>query len=359
MKKWLITCLSVSIITGCSPSPTTLEDLQFVQSLGYDYVDKNSIKGSFSVPVIQSGMNSQPKSGIFTATAQTSKDLGRIIQSQSQKPIETGRLGVALYGKELANKKGIFEMLDSIYRDPRISKEVYLAVVEGEAYEMLNYRYPISDTTSKYLIGLIEQNAEQYLPKVDVHTFMYQYFGKGLDPFMPLLERKGDKIQIKGISLFKGDKYIDYIGFREAFLFKMLYEDSKKGFFNIKLDKDLYVSIENISSSVKYKVRKSNTNPKFSIYLKLKGRVVEGTRIPLGNKSEIQSIEKEVRYNIKKRGQKMVSKFQKLKIDPLGIGDRVKSQTRKFDFKRWEDQYPKIPIELNVDVQITQTMSIE
>jgi spore germination protein len=52
---------------------------------------------------------------------------------------------------------------------------------------------------------------------------------------MPLIERKGDKVQIKGIALFKKDRYIDYIDFKQAFFFKMLFEDMRKGYFEIKL----------------------------------------------------------------------------------------------------------------------------
>ncbi|WP_129731491.1 Ger(x)C family spore germination protein [Ectobacillus funiculus] len=355
----LILCLSFFLMVGCTKNPIILEDIQFVQSIGYDYVDGDYILGSFSVPLIQSGTDGQTQSGIFKAVAPTNKDLGRIIQGQSPKPIELGRLGIVLYGRELANKTGVFEMLDSIYRDTRINKGVYLAIIDGKAYEVLDHKYPINDTTAKYFIELIEQNTRGYIPKMDVHTFMYRYFGKGMDPFMPLLERKEDKVQVKGVALFKKDRYIDYIGFKQAFVFKMLYEDTKTGYFSIKLKNGPYVNIENISSSVDYKIKNANTDPRVFIYLKLKARVVEGARVALGQKKVIDRIEKEAKNDIEKNARGMVSKFQALKIDPLGIGDRARSQTRKFNFKRWENHYSEIPVEFNIDVQIMQTMSVE
>lgn len=346
-------------MTGCTANPRILEDIQFVQSIGYDYIDSQYVLGSVSVPIIQSGADGQTRSGTFKAVAPTSKDLGRIIQGQSPKPIELGRLGIVLYGKELAKKTGVLEMMDSIYRDPRISKGVYLAMADGKAYEILDHKYPINDTTSKYLIELIEQNTRGYIPKMDVHTFMYRYFGKGMDPFMPLLERKEDKVQVKGMALFKNDRYIDYIGSKQAFVFKMLYEDTRAGYFSIKLKNGPYVNVENIVSSVDYKIKNANIDPRVFIYMKLKARVVEGARISLDQKTPIDRIEEEVKNDIEKNAQRMVSKFQALKIDPLGIGDRARSQTRKFNFTRWEKRYSDIPVEFNIDVQITQTMSVE
>ena len=48
-------------------------------------------------------------------------------------------------------------------------------------------------------------------------------------------------------------------------------------------------------------------------------------------------------------------KFQELKIDPLGIGEKVRSHFRNFDKEAWKDRYPTVPVEFDMKVRIVNT----
>jgi spore germination protein len=57
---------------------------------------------------------------------------------------------------------------------------------------------------------------------------------------------------------------------------------------------------------------------------------------------------------LEKEGMRLVQKFKKLNIDPLGIGEHVRSRTREFNHKEWNDRYQDLDVKVKYHVQITE-----
>ncbi|WP_419180568.1 Ger(x)C family spore germination C-terminal domain-containing protein [Bacillus salipaludis] len=52
----------------------------------------------------------------------------------------------------------------------------------------------------------------------------------------------------------------------------------------------------------------------------------------------------------------LIQSFQKLKIDPIGLGDEVRSRTRNLNDRKWLTQYPSAKINVKVHVFIPGRM---
>jgi spore germination protein len=348
----IVVCLIVFTLTGCVPS-TSIEDIMLVEAIGYDYKNKNEIEATAAATIYGSGEGGgTSKTEAFTGSSQTSKDIQRVLQAESPQPIGIGKLKVALYSEKLA-EKGIFSYIDSLGRDARIGRLLYIGVVEGKAQDLLTQKYEASETVSLYLLDLMEQNMKENLPKFNFHDFFYSLHGKGMDPFGPLVKRKDDKIKITGLALFDDDRYIDSISFRDCFVFKMLFESFKNGLYQIKMGES-YAEIQSIHSKVKYKVENGNGRPVVKISVNMRGVVEEVGGMNLKGKESLKKLEKTSGEQLEEDALRLIRRFQQKGIDPLRMGDKARHQTRGWSEEKWNQAYPDAQVDVDIKVNIVE-----
>ncbi|MDN4523841.1 Ger(x)C family spore germination protein [Fictibacillus fluitans] len=346
-------------LTGCTPQKQVLEDIQLVGVVGYDYVDESTIRATVSVPTTEGGSDQAVLSSTtYSAKSHTSKNIRQVLQAESPRPFASGRVSVIIFNEELA-RRGITKIIDSLQRDPSVGRNIYLAVAKGKTQEMLSKEYPVGEIVPAYLKLMIEQNMELTFPRANFHHFNYSYYGKGSDPFMPLLEEKHGHIRITGVALFDHSKYVDHISFDNSFIFKLMYQSFRQGSHEFKLGKNNYLTLENLSSHVNYDIYSPNTNPKINITVDVTGKVNDAAGTPLYQAKTIEMIEKTIKKQTEHDAEKMVKRFQQKGIDPLGLGDRARSRGRRFNFKDWNQKYPDIPVQVKANIEVTQGGIVE
>jgi spore germination protein len=271
------------ILFGCTPSPKILEDIQLIQSVGYDYKSEKEIIGSAGAAYIPPGEDAQPRNLVFTTVGKTGKQIRQQIQALSAKPIEIGRVGVVIFNEEVASK-GVFPFIDNFQRDSSIGRNILLAVSVGSAADILKTNYIESDTVSQYIIDVVDQNMDRTIPDMNFHHFLFQYYTPGFDPFMPLVTKKENKLEVLGIALFEDDKYVGMVPLEKSYIFKLLYEDTQKGHFEMEgEEEDGYISMQNLYTHTDYEVRKSNEGYEANFRIKIKGRIAESGGLDLSN----------------------------------------------------------------------------
>ncbi|GGC98569.1 germination protein [Thalassobacillus devorans] len=346
--------LIVSILlTGCLPHES-VEEVALVNLAGVDYVDEEYKKGTVAIHHYGRTKEEIPSEQYLSYTAKSLKEIASGLESKSPRPIRMGKLSFSLYGEELA-RNDLSDSIDMLARDPHIGRDVYLGIVAGDTQELMEKKYSENETTARYLIGLMEQNEKNNFPTTNLHRFLFAYYGKGMDGFLPYLKSEGDEVKIAGVALFKEALMVDVIPFTDVFTFKMLIENFNQGVQAIEF-KDKNVVMENIGSRVKYKLEGNNNKPKFIININITGIVSEISDVgSLEAKTLTPEFEKEFSKYFERNGKKMLAKFQEGKIDPLGLGKILKNRRGNFDKKVWEQQYPTVPIELNIKVNIVES----
>jgi spore germination protein len=352
MKKTIIffIMLSVSIGSGFTMTKRIIDDIYLVTAVGYDYVDDNLIRGTVVTPIYKETDKVTNKT--YSDVASLIYENREKIQSKSSKPIYSGKLEVALYNYELA-EKGIFDFVDNLQRDPAIGTRVNLAIAKGSTKEILSGSYE-DLPTGIFLSDLIVKNGEEgNLPKTNLKVFVTSFYTEGQDPFLPIIKKENDKIIIDGIAVFKDDKVVHEIPFMKAIYLKALIENFSHGRQVVKLNEEERASIHNINSNLKFVIKNQYTNPEVSIHLDMEGYIREYSGKKMSPDVE-SNFEKKMEEDFEEQGMSMIKEFQELGSDPVGIGEHVRRKTKGFDQKKWETIYPTLDIKVEAKVDILE-----
>ena len=347
-------------INGCA-QPKTIEFIRLVQVIGYDHYGQKDILGTIATPIYaQTGGSGQvqPKSDAFSVIVHKGHTLDDALEAQSEYPLQIGKLMAVLYEDKLA-KTGIYPYIDILNRNPDVGRTINLAIVDGKAEKIINAKYSADPLVSMYLGNLLKQETKANFPDNNLHEFLYSYYGEGMDPFLPLIKKVNRHVEVEGIALFQNDNYVGSLPYSSSFAFKMLFQSFKGGTYTIPWDKNHFLTIRNIKSKVNYDVKfTSSGSPIVTIHVKQKGLLRENSAV-LTPQNNVGTLKKIMKKSLEKEGNQILNKLKKLEVDPLRIGDHVRSYDRNWDIKKWKDIYPNLTIKLNVDVNLAQTGIIE
>ena len=355
MKKKIIFFLIISIIVAYfgRVEKEILDELEIATSAGFDYKGDQKVEATAVFPRINPDKTITNET--ISTTANLSKEALQEINQKSHKPIENGKLEVAVYNKKLA-RHGIEDFIDTFHRDPSIGSRLILAVVDGSSKKILEKSYGEFDTGT-YLQKLLEHNMENgIIPTSNFHLFLSSFYARGMDPILPLLELNGDNINIKGLALFKGPKMVMEVPSDKLFTFKSIYEQLKLASVKLKTKENNeteYFSIQAINSRKRFKVKNVYVDPEITIYLNVTGSIREYSG-DVVDSAAIKKAEKLLAKKITKESTAMIKRFQKEGIDPLGLGEQVRSRTRNWDEKKWEEQYKNVKVDVKVKTLITE-----
>ena len=349
----MLISVTALLLTGCVEKEI-IDDVNIEMGVGYDKKDNGEIEGTIMVPIF----NPDKKIGNFTfsGSAKSNRDLFQEVQRKSAQPLVTGSLEIALFGEEIA-KKGIREFIDAFERDASIGARVYFAVADDKAKDILSGTYGTRGNAI-HLSQLIKHNTEnRNLPITNMHLYLFDLYQEGKDPYLPILKKiEPEVIDITGIALFKDEKMVSELPSDKMLFFKLLTDKFSEGSFKLDVDgKD--VSIKDLDSKNKFKLTKREPYT-VDVEIKIKGILREYT----GNivtPGVVKKIEKELENQVNKEATAMIQDFQEMGIDPVGFGQFIKTKTRGFDFKRWEDEYKNLTVNVKTDVKITEVGIIE
>ncbi|ANB60944.1 Ger(x)C family spore germination protein [Anoxybacteroides amylolyticum] len=342
------------LLAGCKSS-RIVDQVQIIHAMGYDWKNGKYI-GTAIYPTFKQGPMTKPD--ILTTESSTTYDLIPRLSSKSALPIEEGQMRLVLFGESFA-KKGITEIVHSLARNNKVGSHLQLAVAKGDAEELLRITAKTTLSDTLYLSNLVEQNIrEMNLPNTNLHIFLYNYFGKGRDPFLPYFEKKGDFVKLEGLALFKDGHYVGRIDLRQSFLVKLLLDETKNGVYQIPIsqnEKKGRVLLENLFATSQYSLKKGK-QPIIDIYIRIRASVRDyPTWLDLAEAKNFHNVEKQMEKHLSQDIKRLISSFQKKEIDPLGIGDFVRSHTRHWDEKKFNKQYPALHIRPHVKVNIAET----
>jgi spore germination protein len=353
MKKILFLLLIPSLLSGCVEEKI-IDDINIISAVGYDKVEGDQVMGTAIIPVYKADKSISNES--FTAIAKQSKAIDRKIQQKSADPMESGSIEVVLFGKEFA-EEGVIEITDTLERDSSIGSNLFLAVVDGKAREVLE-----SDLgnlgTGSYLSTLFEHNmTRRELPLSNLHLFLYAYYSKVKDAALPYVKLEGNKVNIKGVALFDENKVVSYLDDADMFFFKALMENFKNGSYTFTIE-DEFVTTYSLTLERKYTIEQALSDPLVNVKVKLKGHIREFSGEKIDTKM-IKKIEKRFEEIINEKTETLLSKFKELQIDPVGIGLLAKTQTRNFDEEKWNEVYEKATFNVSSEVHISETGVVE
>lgn len=365
MRKLLnIAAVPLLFLGGCMQD-NIIDDILMVEAEGYDYIGNDQVIGTITTPnYAQGGVSGSGGGGMpATASLMTSasaitydgRSLVEKLTPEGQKAIRAGKLRVQLLNEPLL-RHGLKKLIQFRNQDPDVGRDLFLVMVDGNSKDLLQSTYQTAIPVSRYIYDLIFQNQQQNYPRSNLSTVLYNYYGYNTDPFMPIIKKEQDHIVLTGIALLKRDQYVGRLnGQQEAFLLKTLIENFNYGFYDYTFEPDQHVVLENVNSSRHYDVKNGNSaEPDIYAAVNIKGYVRQGNPL-LATKEYYSKTQSGIQNEIERALEKMVAGFQKMKIDPIGIGDTVRSYTRNFDARSWPERYSHIHFHAKVNAKIIET----
>lgn len=353
MKRLIFVLASCLLLTACTKQQILDRSTLFLVS-ALDKAPNGQLEVTLGLTKFKAGEPGSVSDELISKVGHTSSGITDLMNMQLVRPINPGKLSVVLFGKDNA-ANGLAQDLDVVLRNAQYSRRMYLAVVDGKAKKLLEGNFSSGEEKGLFLYNLFDTNTRKGLiPSRNLHQFEYSLVGKGIDPFLPLLKIQNGKVAITGIALFKDDRYVVSINEKQSRIMKLLMNNTRRGIFEIKLAEGSYVSVDNTGSKVNYRIQKNTKVPSVMIHLVIEGKVRDARKVPYPNQ-ELHRIEASLTNDIRTAGMDLINLLKENEIDPLGLGDFVRSKTRNWSEKEWKEMYPTMNVGLSVKVNLTET----
>ncbi|KMK76025.1 Ger(x)C family spore germination protein [Alkalihalobacillus pseudalcaliphilus] len=337
MKHKFLSILLFMQLSGCVQTQI-IDEVQHIHSAGFDYLSDDAVEVTISVPLYRT--ENVLMSDTLSAVAATSRAARIKLNNQSPKRLHSGKLKSLLVNIELAEKEGILSILDAFTRDPTIGLQNKICIVEGTVNDLLSSKYEHEEEVSTYIEELLRHNMEaQNIPKTNLYIFLNQYYGLGQDPYLPILRKHNNSIELSGIALLRGDRYVEKINVSDSFLLKLLCQPFNHGEYEIELrEQDEYAMIRNVNAKPSYQIEKNTNKPQIDIHLKMSVQVIEYSGNEISDE-KLNEIHTQFKQDIREQSQALFQKLQQLHVDPIGLGGKVQAHNPHFIFEEWDDYY--------------------
>ncbi|NBC72696.1 Ger(x)C family spore germination protein [Paenibacillus sacheonensis] len=358
MRLPLLLIFAGSLLLGGCGDQRILEQVGLIQTTSYDLLPNGELKIAVAIPRVEAESNQERE--VLRTSAPTSKQARIQMSRQTSLQLVSGQLRVTLLGKSFV-QAGIGDHLDTQTRDPAISPLMKIAVVNGDAEQLLNQRYSQHPRTDLYIERLLGKESDSHsIPKATLYEFVRDYYDDGIDPVAPMIRRAGENIVIDGIALFKDDRYVGRIPEKDAMIFACLHGGFKQGELGIRLRKKEKsteaVVLTSLVSSRSIKVTGAGDKMKVAIDMHLNATVSEyiGGDLKLGKPRDLKKLEQKISAYMAAQAELLVKKLQQAGADSIGIGSYVRNHMGYPAWKKtnWGERYPRIEVHCKVKTRI-------
>ncbi|TCN01066.1 Ger(x)C family germination protein [Paenibacillus sp. BK033] len=353
-KAFLIIVLC-ALLSACGDT-NVVNSIKFVQTIGYDAVENGVTSSAIIANYEEQGKS---KLEFYVTESKSIYDSMPKLNMKLDFPIEYGQLRMALFGERFA-RKGIKTAIESLIRDPKISSRTHLGVADREALKILNIKENRNDPY--FMSDMIEQNIRYgNLPRINLHLTFFDFYGSGRDFFLPHFTVERDELKLDGIALFKEDKFKTKIGIKDSFLMKLLMENSLNGSIMVPVTGsdqagDEFFLMNSIHSKTRYKVIQTGPPASIAIKVKLEAQVKDVPQwIDLTSKEQIALLESCIETYCQNEIRKFIALLQSNDVDPLGLGDLIRSRTKDWDPQAFQRHYKELSTTVSVTARIIRT----
>ncbi|QAA34966.1 Ger(x)C family spore germination protein [Clostridium manihotivorum] len=383
ISRLLIIIMICNLLGGCWGAKEPSQ-LSLITALG---IDKVKEKYLVTVQILNTDKVASDRSGADGTAVTTYRMEGKSLEEairrlslEIPRQFFLGHLRMLVFGEDFA-REGIGTTLDYLLRNSEIRSDFYIAVLRGKkATDALNVLTPLDQNPANKLFQSIENSEKIWVATTKVRLFdlIEMTQSEGIEPILTSIIVTGDtdigmskeninysdvpaNIQLGPVAAFKGDKLIGWLNDSQSALVNII-RGSEKGFLIIVpwVDPKEFINLtaENLRKTIT--VEEVMGKPKIIVNMKIKASIAEATGvIPIDKPGTIKQIERKTEDYLVMRFSKSTSEIQdKFKTDIFGFGRSIKIHKNKLwkkVGKNWDNEFPIIPVEYKVKVEITTT----
>lgn len=344
----LFACLVA--LVGCTRT-RIVDKLSIIHVFGFDLNSKGDLNGTVLIPEYTKSKGSN-KIEYLEEDADVAALLTPKMGTHTSTPVELAKTRVLVLGKDYA-EVGVRDVVDRILVNPKIGTNIQIVTSTHSAKETLKALKKQGDLT---LADEIKHNMTgQLIPYMNLHIFLNHFYGYGMDPYVPMITiGNNGRIKVDQIGIFKDDKFMLHLNEEQTFLFSVLEDYRTQAMFEIDLqngDRQDAIIVQGFRSRNKWDWVKSKQELNLTMNL-IWTIVHRPNRYDLGNPQDIASLKKIIAKDIKTDVEDLIKTLQEKGVDPLGIGNIVRSQDKNWNEEAFYELYPSLPVNINVNLEI-------
>lgn len=167
---------------------------------------------------------------------------------------------------------------------------------------------------------------------------------------MPIIDIVDERVALTGIALLRDAAYVGKMSLDETYPFSwMKQKRTETSYFKVRLKDHDEISIRNLKTKLRHHY--SEASKEMTLYIRMTGKLMESNEAEPLDMTPAE-MDKTMTNQLVKESEALVKKFQKLQIDPLGLGNYVRAHSRKWSEQKWKEQYSDIKIKVVIDSTI-------
>ncbi|HBV96429.1 MAG: spore gernimation protein [Peptococcaceae bacterium BICA1-7] len=363
VKQLLMMVLLAVVLTGCWDAKD-IDDLFIPFVGGYDLIENaGGKKYSLTVNFPTLSRNAKENSDVMVVEGETIAATRIDRGNKSSRGMAIGDLRVVLFGNDLA-RRGVHDVVDLIFRDPRFSNTILLAVTEVRTTDIITIEPHNYQTVGQNIIDLLRNSPKNsFIPRERLHLFRKDLLTEGFNPVLPVIGVHGNnKLKISGAALFKKYKMVSQISTDETAALVWLRGQESYGdvfySFTDQEGKTRQITFEGQNSrSVKAKL--VDGLPVFEINVNLEGYIAESidTMEFAGKEENVAIAARALEEEVRRRCEALIYDLQnEHRVDAILLGRYARAKWPPLVQKQdWDEVFCKSAIKVKVNVKIEST----
>jgi spore germination protein KC len=367
MKKATIGILLLLLLTGCWDK-MPLKNLHLVNIAG---IDRDEESGDVILNFVVTNLKN-PGQGSGKPISELSELKGPSLieavgqgEYTDQGPFLSINTGVFLFSKSFASNDPINE-LAFLLQAPYTAINVPIFVFDGNMSKLLKTEEGTKENFTDKLHDFITNlEINSIAPKASMMEFILSSEDPLGDIALPMIKQTETKLDLSGVILFRQGKNTGEELSKEQvrIIMLMLGKDKGRQYYTGNFQKNGEENPIHYGFSVKSGDSKIIVQPessglpkvKIRVKLKINANKLNG-QIDNFKPDYINRMEKELSNHLEEKAAETIAILQKANCDVLGIGKQLRAYHPKiWKSLNWREDYPRLSIEPNFDVQILNT----
>ena len=260
---------------------------------------------------------------VFGTTAKIVAIGIRQLQRQLDRELFFGHTHLILINAEVAKNIGVDRLLDYFKRDFRIQRRTRIAVIDGEAREILNLQPPISQTPDAYIENLLSPQSGSSINYIsDLGRFLVEQADEGIDPVLPRVSKGKETALTGGGAVLKNGRFVGWLSNKETRGLNIILSQNIISNYEVECPfhpgEKIVVGADGFRT--RYRLREEDNQTVFQIKVQGRFETLEFTE-KHGPLAEMQDkMEQKVSAVVRTELEGVVRRAQELGADIIGVG---------------------------------------
>ena len=333
----MLILFSLLLLVGCGRAD--LENSTLTLMMGLDLDPEGMLILYMESPVF--AKEAKDKTETIRTTADTIRETRANLDAVATGLVTGRKVQTLLIGPRLAHEKDWMQLLDLMYRDPKLPTNMTVVLTEGQVGDIFMQRLADKPRLSLHIRQLVDTaRLRNITVKTSMQELHRQITERGITPSVSSL-RKGKNTTITGTALLdRNGKPVDTLNLQDSKLLLML-QNQVKGELSLTIEEDSHKGISFTVGKVQQKLKSGFEQGRFTfdVHLHLHVVVTESTH-GFRVSENMDRVEKMITESLTDDFNDLIDRFQKKQVDPVGFGIYARAKCYQ-EWKGVENQWPE------------------